>query len=141
MRSAFIAALFVAALAGCRTVVTTTSEILPSRYAVLEFTRPVSHDSIVAFAKRALTAENLKVQSVDAAAGVVKAGPVKLAATSALPEVEADVTVSAATKGATTTVRIYASGPVKQTEKGGVDARLVELAQRIENRLDAMIGH
>lgn len=141
MRSALMAVVLMAALTGCRTVVTTTTEVRPSRYAVLEFTRPVSHDSIIAYARRAVTAENLKVQSVDAAAGVVRAGPVKLAATADLPELEADVTVSAATQGATTTVRIFASGPVKQTEKGGTDARLMQLAQRIENRLDAMIGH
>ena len=128
-------------LAGCRTVVTTTTEIRPTRYAVLEFTRPVSHDSIVAYAERAVKAEGLRIQNADPDAGVLTAGPVKIPAAAGQPALEAVVTISSDTRGAETRVRIFASSPVEQDEKGGTDARLMELAQRVERRLDALIGH
>ncbi|HUP89629.1 MAG TPA: GGDEF domain-containing protein [Longimicrobiales bacterium] len=128
-------------LSACKTVVTTTTEIRPARYAVLEFTRPVSHDNIVKFAQQAVRAENLKVQSVDADKAIVMAGPLKMAATGGQPALEALITISAETSGANTRVRIYASSPVEQNQIGGTDARLMDLAQRIEKRLDVLIGH
>lgn len=126
---------------GCRTVVTTTTEIRPARYAVLEFTRPVSHDNIVRFAQAAVRAEKLKVQSVDPDKAIVMAGPIKMPASQGQPALEASITISAETNGANSRVRIYASSPVEQNEKGGTDARLMELAQRIEKQLDVLIGH
>ena len=128
-------------LIGCKTVVTTTTEIRPSRYAVLEFTRPVSHDSIMAFAQRAVIAENLKVQQVDEDGGTVMAGPVKYGEKDGLPALDATVTISAQTTGVETRVRLFASSPVAPETVGGTDARLMALIQRIEQQLDRMIGH
>lgn len=127
-------------LAGCRTVTTTTTEIRPTRFAVLEFSRPVSHDRFVAYARQALTEQNLKIQSVDDEAGVLTAGPVKYAATNELPPLDATVTISAQTQGAESKVRIYASSVLEPGEKGGVDPRLMELAQKIQWRLNQLIG-
>lgn len=126
-------------LSACRTVVTTTTEIRPSRYAVLEFTRLVSPDSVVAYAKRAVTAENLKVRSVDQAAATVTAGPRLFARTDSLPALEAQVTISAEASGPETRVRIVVSSPVEAGQRGGVDARLMQMAQQIEQRLEAAI--
>lgn len=140
-RNLIIAVLAAVSLAGCKTVVTTTTEIRPSRYAALEFTRPVSHDRIVQYAQQALRAENIKIQSVDSDAGTVSGGPVKFAGTADAPELDATVTITTNTTGANTTVRIYTSSAIKQNEVGGQDPRLMELAQRIEKRLDTLIGH
>ena len=93
------------------------------------------------FAQRAATAENLKIQSVDGAAGVVTAGPARIPASGELPALDALVNISAQTSGATSTVRIAATATLEQNQVGGVDARLMDLATRIEQRLDAMIGH
>lgn len=128
-------------LTACRTVVTTTTEVRPSRYAVLEFTRPVSHDSIMAFAKRAVTAESIKIQQVDEDGGTLMAGPVNIAAVDGQPALAATVTISAQTSGATTRVRLFASSVVEPEVLGGTDARLMSLIQRIEQQLDRMIGH
>ena len=128
-------------LSGCKTVVTTTTEIRPSRYAVLEFTRPVSHDSIMAYAQRAVAAENIKVQQIDSDGGTVMAGPVKFPSADGQPALDATVTISAQTTGATTRVRLFASSPIEPEKVGGVDARLMTLIQRIEQQLDKMIGH
>ena len=128
-------------LSSCKTVVTTTTEIRPSRYAVLEFTRPVSHDSIMAYAQRAVVAENIRVQQIDSDGGTVMAGPVKFPAADGQPALDATVTISAQTTGATTRVRLFASSPLDPEMVGGTDARLMTLIQRIEQQLDKMIGH
>ena len=128
-------------LAACKTVVTTTTEIRPSRYAVLEFTRPVSHDSIMAYAARAVTAEKIRIQQVDEDGGTLMAGPVNYPAQDGRPGRAATVTISTQTTGATTRVRIFASSSVDPEIVGGTDARLMALIQRIEQQLDRMIGH
>ena len=87
------------------------------------------------------TPEGLRIQNADPDAGVLTAGPVKIPAAAGQPALEAVVTISSDTRGAETRVRIFASSPVEQDEKGGTDARLMELAQRVERRLDALIGH
>jgi len=138
LRIVLVAALL---LASCKTVTTTTTEIRPSRYAVLEFTRPVSHDSIMAYATRAVTAENIKVQQVDQDGGTLMAGPVSFPAQDGQPALAATVTISTQTSGATTRVRIFASSAVEPETMGGTDSRLMSLVQRIEQQLDRMIGH
>jgi hypothetical protein len=128
-------------MASCKTVTTTTTEIRPSRYAVLEFTRPVSHDSIMAYAARAVSAESIKIQQIDDDGGTLMAGPVKFPAQNGQPGLAATVTISTQTSGATTRIRIFASSAVEPETMGGTDARLMSLVQRIEKQLDRMIGH
>lgn len=127
-------------LAGCKTVTTTTTEIRPTRFAILEFSRPVSHDSIVAYAQRVLKEHNLKIQSIDRDGGIITGGPIKYPARDGLPALDATVTISAQTSGAESRVRIYAASVLEANQKGGVDARLMELAQKIQGRLNQMIG-
>lgn len=128
-------------LGACKTVVTTTSEIYPSRYAVIEFTRQVSHNAIMDYAARAVREENLKVQKVDDAAGTVTAGPVKFAADGDQPALDATVTISTESTGNETRVRILASSILEQNQVGGRDARLAALVQRVNQRLEALIGN
>lgn len=138
MKRTFI--VLIALMAACKTVTTTTTEIRPTRFAVLEFSRPVSHDSIVAYAQRTLKEQNVKIQSVDKDGGVVTAGPVKYPARGDLPALDATVTISAHTQGAESRVRIYASSVLEANQKGGIDVRLMELAQKIQSRINQMIG-
>jgi hypothetical protein len=140
MKKHIVLLVSVLAMAGCKTVTTTTTEIRPARYAVLEFTRPVSRDSIAAYAERAVRDEKLPVLSIDRTTGEVNAGPVKYAATAELPALNATVAITSTTQGGTSTVRIHASSTLEQNQVGGVDSRLMELVQRIERRLDVMIG-
>lgn len=128
-------------LGACKTVVTTTSEIYPSRYAIIEFTRQVSHNAIMDYAARAVHEENLKVQKVDDAAGTVTAGPIKFAAEADQPALDATVTIATETTGNETRIRIVASSVLEKTQVGGPDARLASLVQRVNQRLDALIGN
>ena len=127
-------------LTACKTVVTTTTDIRPARYAVLEFERPLSHDNAVAYAQQALKAEKIKIESVDEEKATVIGGPQKIAATGGQPALEATITITATTTGANSRVRIYATSVIEKDAMGGVDARLMELAQRIEKRMDLLIG-
>lgn len=129
------------AVASCKTVVTTTTEVRPSRYAVVEFTRALPADSVLAYARRAAEAEGLKIQRVDRSTGSVVAGPVQYAASNDLPALEALVTIAAIASGPETRVRITASSAVEVNETGGLDARLAELVQRVQKRFDLLAGH
>ena|SRR5687767_1385856 len=128
-------------LAGCKTVVTTTTEIRPSRYAGIEFTRQVSHDAIMKYAEQAVKAENLIVQQIDQDGGTLTAGPARYPATADQPALDATLTISTQTTGNETRVRIFASSTLEQNQIGGKDARLASLVQRVNERLDALIGH
>ena len=66
-------AVFLLGTAACTQVVTsTTSEIRPMRYALIEFTQQLAaHDSAVAYARRALAAEKITLQPGDVSGGVV----------------------------------------------------------------------
>lgn len=128
-------------LAACKTVVTTTTEVRPSRYAGIEFTREVSHDAIMDYAARAVQQERLNVQQIDEDGGTLSAGPVKFAAEGDQPALDATVTISTKTTGNETRIRIFASSVIEQDEIGGQDARLASLVQRVNQRLDALIGN
>jgi hypothetical protein len=128
------------ALAGCKTVVTTTTEIRPSRYAAIEFTRQVSHDAVMRYAAQAVKAENLNVQHIDQDGGTLTAGPAKYPAAGDEPALDATVTISTETTGNETRIRIFASSALEQNQVGGKDARLASLVQRVNQRLDTLIG-
>ena len=128
-------------MAGCKTVVTTTTEIRPNRYAGIEFARIASRDSIMAYAARALEQEQMKVLRVDAAAGTVMSGPVMYAAEGNQPALEATVTITTQATGDAVRIRIFASSMLEQNQVGGEDPRLVSLVQRVNKRLDTFIGH
>ena len=127
-------------VAGCKTVVTTTTEIRPSRYAAIEVTRQVSHDAIMKYAAQAVTAENLSVQQVDQDGGTLTAGPARYPATDDQPALDATLTISTQTTGNETRIRIFASSAIEQNQIGGKDARLASLVQRVNQRLDTLIG-
>ena len=127
-------------MAGCKTVVTTTTEIRPSRYAGIEFTRQVSHDAIMKYAVQAVKAENLVVQQVDQDGGTLTAGPATYPATAEEPALAATLTISTQTTGNETRIRIFASSALEQDQIGGKDARLAALVQRVNQRLDTLIG-
>src|SRR5687767_13526658 len=95
-------------MGGCRTVVVeSTSEVRPSRYAAIEFTRQLAHpDSAVAYARRALAAEQLKLQPGSTDGRVVMAGPVRFAVEADQPALEATVSINTVTSGADTKFRI-----------------------------------
>lgn len=133
-------ALFIT-LTACTTVVETTTEIRPSRYAGVEFTREVSHDAIMDYAARALQQEHLQVQQIDEDGGTLTAGPAKFAAEGDQPALDATVTISAKTTGNETRIRIFASSMIEQDQTGGRDARLAALVQRVNQRLDTLIGN
>ncbi|HEX6559719.1 MAG TPA: hypothetical protein VF021_09665 [Longimicrobiales bacterium] len=127
-------------MSACRTVVTTTTEVRPSRYAVVEFTRQIAPDSVLVYAARSAQAENLTIQKVDREAGTVIAGPVKIAESAGLPALEALITIAARSSGPETTVRITASSAVEANQMGGTDARLMELVQRVQKHMEEQIG-
>jgi hypothetical protein len=127
-------------LAACKTVVTTTTEIRPSRYAGIEFTRQVSHDAIMKYAVQAVKAENLDVQQVDENSGTITAGPANYPASAGEPALNATVTISAQTTGNETRIRIFASSTLEQNQTGGKDARLASLVQRLNQGLDTLIA-
>lgn len=127
-------------LSSCRTVVVeSTNEVRPSRYAVVEVTRQLSSpDSAVAYAKRALAAEQLKLQPGNNEGGVVMAGPARFAAEGDQPALEATVTINTVTSGSDTKFRIFASSVVEPNVIGGVDPRLMALAQRLVRHIEQM---
>jgi len=129
-------------LAACRTVVVeSTNEVRPSRYAAIEFTKQLAHpDSAVAYAKRAMAAEQLKLQPGSTDGGVVMSRPVRFAAEGDQPALEATVSINTVTSGADTKFRIFASSVVEPNVIGGVDARLVALARRLAGRIEQMIA-
>jgi hypothetical protein len=127
-------------LAGCKTVVTTTTEIRPSRYAAIEFTRQVSHDAVMKYAAQAVEAENLNVQQIDQDGGTLTAGPAKYPATADGPALDATLMISTETTGNETRIRIFASSAIEQDQVGGKDARLASLVQRVNQRMDTLIG-
>lgn len=129
------------AVTGCKTVVTTTTEVRPSRYAVVEFTRLLPIDSVLVYARRAAEAESLKIQRVDRSTGSVVAGPVQYAASNELPALDALVTIAALATGPETRVRITASSAVEANQTGGTDVRLAELVQRVQKRFELIAGH
>ena len=123
---------------GCTRVVDvrTTSEIRPMRYAIEEITAPIaSQDSAIAYAKRALAAENLKLMREERSTGTVEAGPVHFNAEGDQPALDATVTITANAQGAESKFRIYASAVMPAGTVGGVDARLTELVRRISMRI------
>ena len=128
----------VVTVTACKTVVTTTTEVRPSRYAAREFTRAIARDSLLKVARSAFDAENIEIQQVDRTAGMIEAGPVAFAATADQPALQATVKLSAQQRNGTTIVRIFATSILEPSQKGGQDARLVDLIQRIERRLDAL---
>lgn len=133
-------AVLLVVLAGCKTVVTTTTEIRPSRYAAIEFTRQVSHDAVMKYAAQAVKAENLNVQQIDQDGGTLTAGPARYPATAEEPALDATLTISTETTGNETRIRIFASSAIEQNQVGGKDARLASLVQRVNQRLDTLIG-
>lgn len=141
MKRMLAGALSLILLAGCKTVVTTTTEVRPSRYAAVEIMRRVSRDSVMDYAARAVQQESLKVQKVDRVAGTLSAGPARFAAAADQPALEATLTISAQQLGDDTRIQILASSVLAENEIGGQDARLVSLVQRVKQRLDALIAH
>jgi hypothetical protein len=127
-------------LAGCKTVVTTSTEIRPSRYAGIEFTRQVSHDAIMKYAEQAVKTENLPVQQMDRDGGILTAGPARYPATADEPALDATLTISTQTTGNETRIRIFASSTLEPNEIGGKDARLASLVQRVNHTLNSLIG-
>ena len=141
MRIMAVAMSAVLALSACKTVVTTTTEIRPSRYAGVEFTRQVSRDAIMNYAERAMREENVRVQKIDEAAATVTGGPVKFAAAADEPSMEATITISTETRHNETRIRVFASSLLEEDQIGGKDARLALLVQRVSERIDSLIGH
>ena len=128
--------------AACTTVVMeSSSEVRPSRYAIIEFTQQLAaQDSAVAYAKRALAAEQISLVRAETQGPIVTGGPVAFAADSTLPKLDARVTISATTTGTATKFRIYATSVLNAGEVGGVDARLLALTQRLARRIESMIN-
>jgi len=127
-------------LPGCRTVVTTTTEVRPSRYAVVEFTRAVARDSALAYAVAALKAENLKIQQLNREQGSVVAGPMAVPAENGLPALQALITVTTSTSGSEVTVRITSSATLEPDQTGGTDPRLRAIVERIRRRIEDRMG-
>jgi hypothetical protein len=110
------------------------------RYAILEFTQQLaSADSAIAYAKRALAAENLKLMRDDRATGTVEGGPVHFNAEGDQPSLDANVSVTTNTQGTASKFRVYASAVLPAGAVGGVDPRLSALVQRVSARIEAMI--
>ena len=140
MRACVLAAVLLVA-ACTQVVVESSNEVRPSRYALIEFTQQLAaHDSAVAYARRALQAEQLELQPVNSESGVVIGGPARFAAEAELPALEATVTISTITRGTETKFRIYASATLQPNEVGGIDPRLMSLAQRLAQRIESMIA-
>ena len=129
-------------VAGCtQVVVDTTHEVRPSRYAMLEFTQQLaSHESAVAYAERAVIAENLKIQRGEERSGPVVAGPARFPAEGELPALEATIRITSVTSGSETRFRLFASAELEPNEVGGVDPRLMSLLERLAKRIDSMIA-
>lgn len=123
-------------LIGCKTVVTSTTEVRPSRYAVTEFTRALSPDSFMVQTKRAIVAVGLKVQREDKSTPSVTAGPLRIAATDSNPALDAVVVISLEARGPQTWIRILASAVLPEGQMGGQDARLAEVVQRIRRLIE-----
>lgn len=125
----------------CTQVVTsTTSEVRPTRYALVDLTQPLAlHDSAVAYAMRALSIEKIKVQPGEASKGVIIAGPVHFDAEGEQPALDATITVTATTQGSDSKFRIFATSVMPADAIGGVDPRLMALVQRLSRHIDAMI--
>lgn len=126
----------------CTTVVMESStEVRPSRYAVLEFTQQLAtHDSAIAYAKRALAAEQIKLHPAETQSAAVTGGPVHFAAETGLPALEATVIINTTTSGTETKFRILTTAVLNAGEVGGVDARLMALSQRLARRIESMIN-
>ena len=142
MRRHFAVLMLGVALTACTQVVTsTTSEVRPMRYALVEFTQQLAaQDSATAYAQRALGAEKIKLQPGDISGGVVSGGPVHFNAEGEQPVLDATVTITAMTRGAETKYRIYASSVMPAGAIGGVDPRLMALVQRLSRHISSMIA-
>jgi hypothetical protein len=129
-----------ALLAACtQVVVESTQEVRPSRYAVVEVTRQLlTPDSASSYAKRALALEQLKLQPGNNEGSVVIAGPARFAAEGDQPALEATVSINTVTSGTDTKFRIFASSVVEPNVIGGVDPRLMALAQRLVRHIEQM---
>jgi hypothetical protein len=132
--------LTLALVAGCKTVVTTTTEIHPSRYAAAEITRRISGDSALTYAAQAVQQENLKIRQIDRVQHTLSAGPARFAAAPDQPALDATITISAEPLGDEMRIRIFASSVIEQNEIGGQDARLVSLVQRLKQRLETLVA-
>ncbi len=120
---------------------TTTSEIRPMRYAILEFTPQLAApDSALAYARRALAAENIKLIPGEASSAVVEGGPVHFDAAGELPALDANIAINAVTQGTATKFRVYASAVMPAGAVGGVDPRLMQLVERISRHIESMIA-
>jgi hypothetical protein len=129
------------ALASCTQVVTSTStEVRPMRYALVEVTHPLaSADSAIVYAQRALAAEKIPLAPGEVKSGVVASKPVHFAAEGDQPALDATVNITAVTRGTETRYRIYAAAVMPAEAIGGVDARLNALVQRLSHHLEAII--
>ena len=127
-------------LSGCKTVVTSTTELRPSRYAVTEFARPLLPDSFMIQARRAVVAEGLTVQREDRSVPSVTTAAIKVPATGNEPALDAVVVLSLETRGAEHWIRVLASALLAQGQVGGQDARLAALVQRIRQRIETLTG-
>ncbi len=136
-----VSCMLLSVMACTRVVTTTTQEVRPMRYALLEVThRLATPDSALAYARRALAAEQIPLQPNDAATGGVTGGPVHFAADGELPGLNATVTITATTLAPETRFRVYASAVLAADQVGGVDPRLTALAQRISKRIESLIA-
>ena len=135
-------AVFLVGVAACTQVVTsTTSEIRPMRYALIEFTQQLAaHDSAVAYAKRAFAAEKIALQPGDVSGGVVVGGPLHFNAEGDQPVLDATITITSMTRGAETKYRIYAASVMPSGAVGGVDPRLMSLVQRLSQHINSMVS-
>lgn len=133
--------LIVSLATACTQVVTsTTSEVRPTRYALVDLTQPVaSQDSAVAYAKRALVLEKIRIQPGDASKGVIVGGPVRFNAEGEQPALDATITVTATTQGSESKFRIFATSVMPADAIGGVDPRLTALVRRLSGHIDSMI--
>lgn len=134
MRRGVLAFLLVTS-ACTRVVTTSTTEIRPSRYAVLDFEQQVPRDSMFNQLRRAVEAEGINVRDADRETGIITAGPVRIAASADQPALDAELSISTQAVGRNSRVRIFASAVLAAGQMGGKDARLMELAQRVERRL------
>jgi hypothetical protein len=137
MRSVIALTLVAAAMACTRVVdVRTTSEVRPMRYAITEFTAgAVPPDSALAYAKRALAAENIAIMREEVATGTVEGGPVHFDAAGDEPALDATVTITAQPQSSGSRFRVYASAVLPAGAVGGVDARLTALVERLKGRV------
>ena len=142
MRMGPVLLLALGSTAACTRVVDvrTTSEIRPMRYAILEITTQVaSQDSAIAYAKRALAAENIKLIREERATGTVEGGPVHVNAEADQPALDATVTITTNAQATAGKFRVYASAVMPAGAVGGVDPRLTVLVQKLSKRIESMI--